>query len=122
MTIYPDVIPQATQATQAQIARLQRELIAHLRGEVRHLNARIALAALNGDFEGATAVRTHSIPMERIRQLRGQLLDLDPKACIFESWGGPMPVGHRMRRDDYGDLTNGPERAPDAAAAVGVAS
>jgi hypothetical protein len=98
--------------TQTRIAALQRELIDLLRGDVEHTRAQLALAALNGDIEGRAI--THGVPTEkweRIRALRVQLLQLDSQACVFQSWGGPMPVGHGARSADFGDLSNGPERA-----------
>ena len=97
---------------QTRIAELQRELIDLLRGDLQHTRAQIALAALNGDIEGRAVVYgMPSAKWEHIRALRVQLLQLDPQACVFQSWGGPMPVGHGTRSADCGDLSNGPERA-----------
>ena len=92
----------------AQVAALQGELIHLLRGDTAHFNAQRALAILNGDIDAQGVIKEQP-GFARIKELRARILALNPKACVFETWGGPMPPQPVERRaSEFGDLSNRP--------------
>lgn len=87
------------------VAHLQRQLIHLLREDVSSNAIALATQQMNFNHQGLSLPPAKHNP--EVSRLRAEILALNPKACIFETWGGAMPP--KIERRDH-DFSNKPER------------
>lgn len=88
---------------------LQRQLLAVLKG---HHRAQAAAATRDHVRGVPPDGRSMTEPPARsVREIRERILELDPQACLYESWGGAMPRDWSERRSGWSAFDDTPRAA-----------